>query len=239
MEKTKYEEQINGLEGEKQTMKQEIDALQDQLQKYNIEKKKIENNQTALIQQFGEMENSKGKKVETVQAELDEYKANYKILQIKKEEDDNKQKEEMNNKMEQIKILETENINLKKKVQTEKNHLDAVLREIDELEQKQKDMEKNKVIKKATQSKHDLSKLDLQIEILNSDAFRMKSLLLLSKYEKVGKEKFGKKKFYGFLDFAENDLNDKALKNVYNKLKVTDKISASQLAPLLSVILKL
>merc|ERR1712176_1518516 len=112
MEKIKYEEQINGLEVEKQTMKQEIGALQDQLQKYNIEKKKIENNQTALIQQFDEMENSKGKKVETVQAELDEYKANYKTLQIKKEEDDNKQKEEINNKMEQIKILETENANL-------------------------------------------------------------------------------------------------------------------------------
>ena len=43
------------------------------------------------------------------------------------------------------------------------------------------------MVRKAVKAKsnHDLGRLDIQIEVLNSDRFRAKSLLLLSKYEQV------------------------------------------------------
>ena len=43
------------------------------------------------------------------------------------------------------------------------------------------------MVRKAVKAKsnHDLCRLDIQIEVLNSDRFRAKSLLLLSKYEQV------------------------------------------------------
>ena len=249
LEGKKYINQVNELEQDKERLKKEVNDLNDLLEKTRVEKKKIaqekkqlsnmieeqKTNNVALIQQFEANKANKDKSVESVQNDMDQLKQKYKSLELSSKENDKKRIEEISNKEDEIKTLEKQNEKLKKQVQTEKNHLEAVLRELDEVEKKQAEEQKKKVVKKAISAKHDLSKLNIQIEILNSDVFRMKSLLLLSKYEKVDK-----KKYYGFLDFAEKDLSDKALTNVFNKLKVSsDKIPASKLAPLLSVIVKL
>eukprot|EP01084_Bolivina_argentea_P108305 193550_1 len=80
--------------------------------------------------------------------------------------------------------------------------------------------------------KCDLSDVNLQIKILNSDALRMKSILLMSKYDKIDENKY-----YGFMEFVEKELNDKLWKKILDKFS-DNEIKCLELIELLCMIIE-
>ena len=224
----KYLKEIEQLGEDKQSMKVQIIELNESLQEYILEAAKNAKEKKIINEAVTQERNDETK------SELDALKIKFKALTAEMNENEQKHKEQSFDSEAKIKLLQAENERLHKKVQKEQNHLDIVLRADIKRIEKEKEMERQRVVKVAVLIKHDLSKLNVQIEILNSELFRMKSLMLLAKYEKVDNGKY-----YGFLDFVQKDLSDDALKNVCSKLKISDKISVNKVAPLLNVIVKI
>mmetsp|Transcript_22861 Transcript_22861/g.36722 ORF Transcript_22861/g.36722 Transcript_22861/m.36722 type:complete len:1193 (+) Transcript_22861:40-3618(+) len=241
-EADKHQNEVGELEDDKELLKKELASLKSLVETYKTEKEKLStqkneltDQQSALMQQMDAVNTSSVKSQETVQMQLEHYRKKCTTLEKEQESVQSQHKEEVARKATEIEQLVSSNAVLLKKMTTQKNNLDKVLREIVHNQAQQQQAEKTKVVRKTTKSKHDLSRLQIQIEILNSESFRTSSLFLICAYHKIEEDKF-----FGFLDFVQTDLNVKQLEKIFSTLKISDDLLPPlKVSAFLSVIVKL